>query len=105
VSRGLLSLREAHHSKDHSTGASLKAPVLPGLFIFMELTHLKSIGQNIRQLREYRGLSGEQLAAKIGATKSYISKIENGRLNMTIGTLVKISNALNCAMDINFVPI
>lgn len=56
---------------------------------------LKHIGANIRKNRERLGLSQGDLAKKINKKyKSFISKIENGRGNLTIQSLLAISGAL-----------
>ena len=48
------------------------------------------IGALIHEARIERGLSQEELAAKVGTTKSYISKIENNVKEVRISTLQKI---------------
>lgn len=53
----------------------------------------------IKVYREYRGLSQEQLATKIGKTKQYISAIEKGSRTGTIDTLKKLSTVLNIDLD------
>ncbi len=71
----------------------------------MKTTHLYHLGKNIRQLREYRGLSQQALADASGVERSKITKIENGNWNPTINTLAKLATALQCAIDITFSPI
>lgn len=48
------------------------------------------IGALIHEARIEKGLTQEQLAAKVGTTKSYISKIENDVKEVRISTLQKI---------------
>lgn len=48
------------------------------------------IGALIHEARLQRGLSQEELADKVGTTKSYISKIENNVKEVRISTLQKI---------------
>ncbi len=48
------------------------------------------IGVLIHEARLQRGLSQEELADKVGTTKSYISKIENNVKEVRISTLQKI---------------
>ena len=48
------------------------------------------IGVMIQQARLEKGLTQEQLAEKVGTTKSYISKIENNIKEVRISTLQKI---------------
>ncbi len=48
------------------------------------------IGALIHEARVEKGLTQEQLAEKVGTTKSYISKIENNVKEVRISTLQKI---------------
>lgn len=48
------------------------------------------IGVLIHQARKERGLTQEELAQKVGTTKSYISKIENNIKEVRLSTLKKI---------------
>lgn len=52
------------------------------------------IGDKIKELRELKNLSQQDLAALCNFEKSNMSRIEVGRTNLTIKTLFKISNAL-----------
>jgi len=55
---------------------------------------LTSIGLNIKQLREERNITQQDLAAACNFEKSNMSRIESGRTNLTIGTLLKICEVL-----------
>jgi len=55
---------------------------------------LVRIGMNIRKIRDKKGISQQDLAASCNFEKSNMSRIEAGRTNLTIGTLLKISEAL-----------
>ena len=48
------------------------------------------IGALIHEARIEKGLTQEELAEKVGTTKSYISKIENNVKEVRISTLQKI---------------
>jgi transcriptional regulator with XRE-family HTH domain len=48
------------------------------------------IGSLIHESRLEKGLTQEQLAEKVGTTKSYISKIENNIKEVRLSTLKKI---------------
>jgi transcriptional regulator with XRE-family HTH domain len=52
------------------------------------------IGRAIRALREQKKLTLEQLAPKANITYQYLSGLENGRENFTIGVLQRLSEAL-----------
>ncbi len=55
---------------------------------------LTEIGLCIRQLREAKELSLQEFADKLDIEYNNVIRIEKGRTNFTIGTLVKIANAL-----------
>jgi transcriptional regulator with XRE-family HTH domain len=55
---------------------------------------LKRIGLNIKRIREERKISQQDLAAVCNFEKSSMSRLEAGRTNFTIGTLLKICEAL-----------
>ena len=52
------------------------------------------LGQNLRKLRLKKKMSQVDLATALNVDRAYISNIENGRMNPTLSTLEKISNAL-----------
>jgi transcriptional regulator with XRE-family HTH domain len=49
------------------------------------------LGDKIRQVREKRGYSQEQLADMMDINRSTISKIENGKFSITVDYLVRFS--------------
>ena len=59
-------------------------------------------GQIIEQARKDAKMTQEELADKIGADKSYISRIENGKTEPKVSTFYKIIEALG--LKINFTP-
>lgn len=59
------------------------------------------MGQNIREIREKRGYSQEQLAEIMQISRTTISKIENGKFSISIDYLVKFGWYLN--FDIDFI--
>lgn len=48
------------------------------------------IGEMLKEERLEANLTQEQLAQKIGAKKSYISRIENGKTDIQLSTLYKL---------------
>lgn len=52
------------------------------------------IGLKIREIRESQKLSIQDLADKLDMEYNNVIRIEKGRTNFTIGTLVKFANAL-----------
>ncbi len=49
-----------------------------------------AIGEMIKEERKQAKLTQEQLAIKIGAKKSFISRIENGKSDIQLSTLYKL---------------
>lgn len=54
----------------------------------------KEIGRNIRHYRTAKGWKQKQLAERIGMTEQHISHIENAHTQLSLPTLISISNAL-----------
>lgn len=52
------------------------------------------IGERLKAERLKAGMTQEQLAARIGTKKSYISRIENGHADIQLSTLFKIFQGL-----------
>lgn len=49
------------------------------------------IGKNIREIREKRGYSQDELAAIMTVSRSTISKVENGKFSISLDYLSKFS--------------
>lgn len=49
--------------------------------------------------REYRGMTGKELAEKTGLAAPYMSQLENGNREGTIDTFKKIAAALRVDID------
>jgi len=54
----------------------------------------QEIGQNIKEARKNREMTQEELAIKIGLTRTSIVNLENGNQNISLQTLFNISNTL-----------
>jgi transcriptional regulator with XRE-family HTH domain len=66
----------------------------------MKISQLQQkIGQRIRELRESKGISQQNLAAVCNFEKANLSRIEAGRTNPTVSTLYKISQALEITIS------
>ena len=64
-----------------------------------EPSTIEEIGARIRSEREKLGLSREKFAEIISLSPFYIGQIERGERNMSIDTLLRISNSLNISTD------
>ena len=56
----------------------------------------EAVGQRIVQMRRSKGLSQEKLALLAEIDRSYMSRIERGKINITLEKLYKIADALGC---------
>lgn len=61
----------------------------------VELTHLKGVGETIRELRNELEISQEQLAYNSSLDRTYIGSVERGERNISVLNLKKIADALN----------
>lgn len=57
---------------------------------------LKELGQNVRQLRQKRGYTQEQLAELVDVHPRMIQKIEFGETNILATTAIRLHAALEC---------
>jgi len=57
------------------------------------------IGRYVRQLREGKGLTQDQLARKTGISYQFLSGLENGLANFSIDVLESLSQALGVRVD------
>ena len=65
----------------------------------MKISQLQQkIGNRIRELRESKGISQQNLAAICNFEKANLSRIEAGRTNPTVSTLYKISQAMDISL-------
>ena len=58
------------------------------------------MGQVIREARREEKITQSELGKRIGANKSYISRIENGLIDPTISTIYSIITALGLRIEI-----
>ena len=56
--------------------------------------NLVSIGNRVKTLRIDKGLSQDELARRIDFDRTYLSRVESGKQNMTVDALLKICDGL-----------
>jgi putative transcriptional regulator len=54
---------------------------------------------NIKKLREEKGISQTELAKRLKVSRFHLSRIENGEVNCTIRMAVRIAQNLECGLD------
>jgi len=57
------------------------------------------LAHQFKELRKKKHLTQSQLAEKLGMGKGQISKIENGKFNLTLTTINKIASALGARVN------
>ena len=57
----------------------------------------------IRTTRHALGLTQAEVAERLGASASYISAVEAGRRNLTLGQLANIANAMRLGVNVSFI--
>lgn len=55
---------------------------------------ISDFGVHVRQLREKKNMSQQDLANDCGMSKRQIGRIERGEINTSLGTIINIANAL-----------
>lgn len=58
-----------------------------------------SFGKRVRKMRRYLDLSQEELANKIGTSRSHISALEHGEYEPKLETMKKIAKAFKVSLD------
>lgn len=58
---------------------------------------LQALAKRLKEVRNEKGLSQEELALRADITLSQIARIETVRINPTVSTIFKIARALNVA--------
>lgn len=54
----------------------------------------KKFGKNLRKFRKMKGLSQEDLSLELELDGSYIGKVENAKLNITLDKIISIADFL-----------
>ena len=65
---------------------------------------LLEVAEQVCELIESQGLTRSELAQRLAVTPAYITKLLNGNPNLTIESLLKLSDALGQTLDIHFTP-
>ena len=68
--------------------------------IFEYELQMDLIGKAIKQTRQERNLTQEELGKLIGVQKAQISRLENNASNVTMDTLIKVFTALNAKIKL-----
>jgi transcriptional regulator with XRE-family HTH domain len=53
------------------------------------------IGSRIKEIRNKKGITQDQLSEKVGISSKYLSSIERGKENPTLNTILKLAQSLD----------
>lgn len=60
---------------------------------------MPTVGDRIKEIRETRKMTQEQLALRAGLSKGFLSDLENKNKNLSSQSLLKIANVLGASVD------
>lgn len=60
------------------------------------------VGRAIRAARQEMGLTQAEVAARLHVNPSYVTNLEAGRVNVTVGQLAHIAEALGTGFEVEF---
>ncbi len=60
---------------------------------------MPSVGDRIREIREGKKWTQDQLAERAAISKGFLSEVENGKRNVSSEYLLRIANSLSASVD------
>jgi DNA-binding XRE family transcriptional regulator len=60
---------------------------------------LRKLGHSVHEYRKLRGFSQQELASTSELDRAYISAVEHGKQNISIGAISKLAKALNVSIE------
>ena len=63
------------------------------------MTHQPALGRRLKALRVSRGLSLKEVGAETGVSSSFISMVETGRNDLSVGRLVMLADFYGVGLD------
>lgn len=63
------------------------------------MTHQPALGRRLKALRVSRGLSLKEVGAETGVSSSFISMVETGRNDLSVGRLLLLADFYGVGLD------
>jgi transcriptional regulator with XRE-family HTH domain len=60
---------------------------------------LRKLGHSVHEYRKLRGFSQQELATTSDLDRAYISAVEHGKQNISIGAISKLAKALDVSIE------
>jgi DNA-binding XRE family transcriptional regulator len=61
--------------------------------------YLRKLGHSVHEYRKLRGMSQQMLATTSDLDRAYISAVEHGKQNISIGAISKLAKALDLSIE------
>jgi len=58
------------------------------------------VGQEVRRARKTAGLTQAEVAARLDTSPTYITNVEAGRVNLTLGQLTRVAAAIGADVQV-----
>lgn len=58
------------------------------------------VGQEVRRARKAAGLTQAEVAARLETSPTYVTNVEAGRLNLTLGQLTRVASAIGAEVQV-----
>jgi transcriptional regulator with XRE-family HTH domain len=59
------------------------------------------VGQEVRRARKAAGLTQADVAARLETSPTYVTNVEAGRLNLTLGQLARVASAIGAELQVS----
>lgn len=59
------------------------------------------VGQEVRRTRKAAGLTQAEVAERLDTSAAYVTNVEAGRLNLTLGQLTRIAAAIGADLQVS----
>lgn len=59
------------------------------------------VGQEVRRARKAAGLTQAEVATRLDTSPTYVTNLEAGRLNLTLGQLTRVASAIGADVQVN----
>lgn len=59
------------------------------------------VGQEVRRARKAAGLTQAEVADRLQTSPTYVTNLEAGRLNLTLGQLTRVASAIGADVRVN----
>ena len=67
-----------------------------------ERAFMKELGNNARKGREWLGLTQEQVAREAGLSRTYVTELEHGKVNISILALRRLAIVIDLPLEVVF---